>query len=130
MPIPKVTHEVTINDNVRIADDHEENDHQEQIGTVNNAASTQETNENQVINNQESLNPFQPDRKWLRDHPPELVIGDIEAPVRTRSATFNEAMFASFLSQMEPKKVDEALSDSSWVEAMQEELNQFERSKV
>ena len=31
---------------------------------------------------------------------------------------------------MEPKKVDEALSDPSWIEAMQEELNQCERSKV
>ena len=36
----------------------------------------------------------------------------------------------AFLSQMEPKKVDEALKDESWVLAMQEELNQFERNHV
>ena len=39
-------------------------------------------------------------------------------------------MFASFLSQMEPKKVHEALSDPSWIEAMQEELAQFEKLGV
>jgi hypothetical protein len=39
-------------------------------------------------------------------------------------------MFACFLSQLEPKSADEALLDSDWVIAMQEELNQFERNKV
>ena len=31
---------------------------------------------------------------------------------------------------MEPKKIEEALTDSDWVVAMQEELNQFEHQKV
>ncbi|XP_075521538.1 uncharacterized protein LOC142554748 [Primulina tabacum] len=31
--------------------------------------------------------------------------------------------------QIEPKKIDNALLDTNWIEAMQEELNQFERSK-
>ena len=31
---------------------------------------------------------------------------------------------------MEPKKIEEAMMDASWIEAMQEELNQFERNKV
>ena len=60
---PKITREVINDDIVRIADDHEENDHQEQIGTVNEVATAQETNEDQAIDNQESLNPFQPNRK-------------------------------------------------------------------
>ena len=30
----------------------------------------------------------------------------------------------------EPKNVKEALTDEAWIEAMQEELNQFERSEV
>ncbi|KAL8134956.1 hypothetical protein AgCh_009824 [Apium graveolens] len=34
------------------------------------------------------------------------------------------------LSQTEPKKVEEALQDADWVQAMQEELNEFERNKV
>ncbi|GJS60878.1 putative ribonuclease H-like domain-containing protein, partial [Tanacetum coccineum] len=35
-----------------------------------------------------------------------------------------------FLSQEEPKKISEALKDSSWVEAMQEELIQFQIQNV
>ena len=50
--------------------------------------------------------------------------------MKTRSATQNECLFTSFLSQTEPKKVDEALADPDWVLAMQEELNQFQRQEV
>ncbi|GJS22478.1 putative ribonuclease H-like domain-containing protein, partial [Tanacetum coccineum] len=37
---------------------------------------------------------------------------------------------STFLSQEEPKKISEALKDSSWVEAMQEELLQFQIQNV
>ena len=50
--------------------------------------------------------------------------------MQTRSATQNECLFHTFLSQEEPKKVEDALKDSDWVTAMQEELNEFERNKV
>ena len=39
-------------------------------------------------------------------------------------------MYSSFLSQDEPKKVEDALQDPYWVIAMQEKLNQFERNEV
>ena len=42
----------------------------------------------------------------------------------------NECYFSGFLSEIEPKKVEEALEDPDWVIPMQEELNQFERQKV
>ena len=35
-----------------------------------------------------------------------------------------------FLSTTEPTRVSDALKDSDWVKAMQEELNQFEALKV
>ena len=59
-----------------------------------------------------------------------MIIGNPEAGVQTRSATQNECLFHNFLSQEEPKKVEDALKDSDWVTAMQEELNEFERNKV
>ena len=71
-----------------------------------------------------------PTRKWTKDHTPELIIRNQEAYVLTRSATHNECLFHNFLSQEEPKKVEDALIDSEWVIAMQEELNEFERNKV
>ncbi|GJW99295.1 putative ribonuclease H-like domain-containing protein [Tanacetum coccineum] len=44
--------------------------------------------------------------------------------------TMNTCLYACFLSQIEPTSIDKALSDSSWVEAMQEELLQFKLQQV
>jgi len=49
--------------------------------------------------------------------------------VQTRSQLKNFCAFYAFLSDIEPKKVIEAFTNSDWVTAMQEEL-QFERDKV
>ncbi|KAJ9553429.1 hypothetical protein OSB04_017474 [Centaurea solstitialis] len=68
--------------------------------------------------------------KWTRAHPLHQVIGSTSVPVKTRSATQNECLFAAFLSRHEPSNVTEALDISDWVTAMQEELNQFERLGV
>ena len=38
--------------------------------------------------------------------------------------------FYAFVSILEPKSVESALEDSSWIMAMQEELSQFERNQV
>ena len=69
-----------------------------------------------------------PSRKWTKDHTPDLIIGDPDTGIQTRSATQNECLFHNLLSQTEPKKVEEALKDADWVTAMQEELNEFERN--
>ncbi|KAJ9561686.1 hypothetical protein OSB04_006846 [Centaurea solstitialis] len=68
--------------------------------------------------------------KWTRAHPLHQVTGSTSAPVKTRSTTQNECLFAVFLSNHEPSHVTEALDIFDWVTAMQEELNQFERLGV
>ncbi|KAI3747047.1 hypothetical protein L6452_09490 [Arctium lappa] len=74
--------------------------------------------------------PLPHEHRWTKDHPLHQVIGDFDKPVQTRSATLNQCMHDSFLSKIEPTRVSEALADSDWVSAMQEELNQFEALKV
>ncbi|GJT86690.1 retrovirus-related pol polyprotein from transposon TNT 1-94, partial [Tanacetum coccineum] len=49
---------------------------------------------------------------------------------RIDAASASECLFADFLSEIEPKKVSEALKHPRWVDAMQEELNKFYRNKV
>ncbi|KAL8109775.1 hypothetical protein AgCh_025750 [Apium graveolens] len=48
-------------------------------------------------------------RKWSKSHTPDLIVGNPDSGVRTRKATQNECLYHSFLSQTEPKKVEEAL---------------------
>ncbi|GKB17990.1 retrovirus-related pol polyprotein from transposon TNT 1-94, partial [Tanacetum coccineum] len=59
-----------------------------------------------------------------RNHPLENVIGNLNQ--RTfRSQAQNQSNFFCFISTIEPKNVNEALMDDSWIVIMQEELNQF-----
>ena len=91
------------------------------------------SNQEIPINDQEassSRSNIPPQRKWSKSHPSELIIGDAGDGVKTRNATQNECLYIIFLSQEEPKKVEEEFQDVDWVLSMQEELNQFERNKV
>ncbi|GJR55012.1 putative ribonuclease H-like domain-containing protein [Tanacetum coccineum] len=85
-----------------------------------------------------------------KDHLKNQIIGPVDTPVLTRHKSKNVdeqsflaiihqktdpdllqlCLFSAFLSQEEPKKISEALKDSSWVEAMQEELLQFQIQNV
>ncbi|GKA55642.1 retrovirus-related pol polyprotein from transposon TNT 1-94 [Tanacetum coccineum] len=67
--------------------------------------------------------------KESRNHPLENVIGNLNQ--RTlRSQAQNQSNFFCFISTIEPKNVNEALGDESWIVTMQEELNQFVANDV
>nr|GEV11942.1 hypothetical protein [Tanacetum cinerariifolium] len=71
--------------------------------------------------------------KWTKDHPLENIIGQLARPVSTRLQLYEQALFCyydAFLISIEPKTYKHALIQSCWIEAMQEELNEFERLKV
>ncbi|GJW00212.1 putative ribonuclease H-like domain-containing protein [Tanacetum coccineum] len=85
-----------------------------------------------------------------KDHSLDNVIGSVLTGIQTRRMTkstdeqgfisvvyaekthedLNTCLYYCFLSQIEPTRVAKALSDSAWVEAMQEELLQFKLQKV
>ncbi|GJZ86999.1 retrovirus-related pol polyprotein from transposon TNT 1-94 [Tanacetum coccineum] len=73
------------------------------------------------------------DPKWTKDHPLENIIGELARPVSTRLQLHEQALFCyydAFLTAVEPKTYKDALTQSCWIEAMQEELNEFERLGV
>nr|GEU90931.1 retrovirus-related Pol polyprotein from transposon TNT 1-94 [Tanacetum cinerariifolium] len=73
------------------------------------------------------------DPKWTKDHPLENIIGELARPISTRLQLHEQALFCyydAFLTSVEPKMYKYALTQSCWIEAMQEELNEFERLEV
>ncbi|GKC77059.1 retrovirus-related pol polyprotein from transposon TNT 1-94 [Tanacetum coccineum] len=71
--------------------------------------------------------------KWTKDHPLENIIGELARPVSTRLQLHEQALFCyydAFLTAVEPKTYKDALTQSCWIEAMQEELNEFKCLKV
>jgi hypothetical protein len=65
-----------------------------------------------------------------RNHPVDQILGDISKGVTTRSRLANFCEHYSFVSSIEPFRVEEALQDPDRVLAMQEELNNFKRNEV
>ncbi|GJZ23570.1 putative ribonuclease H-like domain-containing protein [Tanacetum coccineum] len=94
--------------------------------------------------------PTTPNTRIHIDHLIKNVIGDVKSSIQTRRMTkstskqgflsavyeqkthdtLNTCLYACFLSQIKPTSIAKALSDSSWVEAMQEELLQFKLQQV
>nr|GEU73147.1 hypothetical protein [Tanacetum cinerariifolium] len=67
------------------------------------------------------------------DHPLDNIIGQLSRLVSTRLQLYEQALYCyydAFLTSVEPKTYKDALTQSCWIEAMQEELNGFERLEV
>nr|GEY54237.1 hypothetical protein [Tanacetum cinerariifolium] len=98
------------------------------------------------VNSEQSTTPISPqaimqtdhplphhNSKWTKDHPLNNIIGQLNRPVSTRLQLHEQALFCyydAFLTSVKPKTYKEALNQSCWIEAMQEELNEFERLEV
>nr|GEV64040.1 hypothetical protein [Tanacetum cinerariifolium] len=70
------------------------------------------------------------DEFFTADHPLEQVRGNPLKLVQTRRQLVTDpkmCMFALTMSTVEPKNTKEAMADSTWIEAMQDELHQFDR---
>jgi len=75
-----------------------------------------------------SVDPLTPrPRKHQSSHPLDQILSDINTGVQTRSKLKNFCAFYALLSNIEQKNVNEAVADSNWVSAMEEELHQFEK---
>ena len=84
---------------------------------------------------EDSLIPPQPEDQLEREpssriklnHPPDIIMGNVnELTLRKRIVDKYVANFVShscYLSQVEPAKVEDALQNESWVEAMHDELH-------
>ena len=80
--------------------------------------------------NTHTSNPRYPSTlKWTKDHPIEQVIGEPSRPVQTRRQLATDSdmcIYICSISLIEPKNIREAMADNAWIEAMQEELHQYQ----
>ncbi|GKD24972.1 hypothetical protein Tco_1231186 [Tanacetum coccineum] len=65
--------------------------------------------------------------------PPSSTIVDQDASSPIEPKNYEQALFCyydAFLTSVEPKNYKEALTQACWIEAIQEELHEFERLEV
>ncbi|GKA24492.1 retrovirus-related pol polyprotein from transposon TNT 1-94 [Tanacetum coccineum] len=73
------------------------------------------------------------EQQHIKDHPLDNANRNISLPVSTRRQLQIDAMwcyFDAFLTKVKPKNYKEAMKESSWIDAMQEEINEFDRIQV
>ncbi|GKA65983.1 integrase, catalytic region, zinc finger, CCHC-type containing protein [Tanacetum coccineum] len=69
-------------------------------------------------------------KNWMKDHPLETIIENPPKPVSTKQQLKTDAMwcyFHAFLTKVDPKNYRESMKESSWIEAMQQEIHEFNR---
>ncbi|GJZ61809.1 retrovirus-related pol polyprotein from transposon TNT 1-94, partial [Tanacetum coccineum] len=77
--------------------------------------------------------PFESLGRWTKDYPIANVISDPSRSVSTRKQLQTNAMwcyFDAFLTSVEPKNFEQAMTELSWIDAMQEEIHEFKRLQV
>ncbi|KAI3734762.1 hypothetical protein L6452_14240 [Arctium lappa] len=116
----------------RVEESESEENKESEVAAENTSAELHDSNLEAGLNEEPSHNT-----RVQKNHPPQLVIGDISSPMMTRHQSRlqemqdqQHTMLSCFLSQLEPKKAHDAMKESSWIEAMQEELLQFKLQDV
>ncbi|GJT97851.1 retrovirus-related pol polyprotein from transposon TNT 1-94 [Tanacetum coccineum] len=72
-------------------------------------------------------------RRWTKDHLLVTIIGNPSKRVSTRLQLAIDALwcyFHAFLTKVGPKNYKEAIKEFCWIEAMQEEIHEFERLEM
>nr|GEX62288.1 hypothetical protein [Tanacetum cinerariifolium] len=80
-----------------------------------------------------SHTPFELLGKWTKNHPTENVIEDPYRSISTKKQLQTDAMwyyFDAFFTSVEPKTYKEAMLEPSWINSMQEEIQEFERLQM
>ena len=86
-----------------------------------------------ISRDEEPSTSKRPSSKVILNHPPSNIIGDVNEGLCLRKGSgysLNHVKYNCYLTQFEPKKVEEALKDENWIESMHQELHQFVRNDV
>jgi hypothetical protein len=106
--------------------------HKDQVTNVERDEESihQPVNDSSSISTQDASSQPKIHNAIAKDHPIEQVLGEINKGVQTRSRLASFCEHYSFVSCGEPTRIEEALDDLDWVNAMHEELNSFAHNEV
>ncbi|KAH9780087.1 Integrase catalytic domain-containing protein [Citrus sinensis] len=125
---PSSTEKVVVDDNAEEEQQEEaSNDNQEDAPHGIQEEHHEEPN---VEQNEGTSQTLPKEWRYVSSHPKDVILGDPSRGITTRSSLRNTCEHNAFISQIEPKSFEDAENDESWIMAMQEELNQFERNNV
>ncbi|KAH9724358.1 CCHC-type domain-containing protein [Citrus sinensis] len=118
-----------------VVDDNAEEEQQEEASNDNQEDAPhgiqEEHHEEPNVEQNEGTSQTLPNEwRYVSSHPKDVILGDPSRGVTTRSSLRNTCEHAAFIYQIKPKSFADAENDESWIMAMQEELNQFERNNV
>jgi hypothetical protein len=125
----KYLHQTQDEDQAQDDEDQEDEPPQEEDNDQGGDQVNKDKEDEQEIQGERSPHP-RVHQAIRRDHPVNSILGDIQKGVTTRSWVAHLCEHYSFVSSIEPYRVEDALRDSDWVLAMQEELNNFTRIEV
>jgi hypothetical protein len=123
------TDQVFSNSIVQASGSHDQNQtsSSSQVQDQQMASISSQPNDQQSASNQVQV--LQP-TNVARDHHLDSIVGDISRGVQIRSRLASFCEHFLFMPSIEPKKIDKALKDIDWKNAMHEELNNFKRNQV
>ncbi|GJX61070.1 hypothetical protein Tco_0293970 [Tanacetum coccineum] len=100
---------------------------------INESPHEESTSQGSSSNVRQTHTLFEHLGKWTKNHPIANVIGDPSRSIPTRKQLQTVAMwcnFDAFLTSVEPKNFKQAMTEPSWIDAMQEEIHEFQRLEV
>ncbi|GJT89021.1 integrase, catalytic region, zinc finger, CCHC-type containing protein [Tanacetum coccineum] len=95
---------------------------------LNESPHEESTPQGSSSNVRQTYTPFEHLGKRTKDHPIANVIGDPSCSISTRKQLQTDDMwcfFDAFLTSVEPKNFKQAMTEPSWIDAMQEEIHDF-----
>ncbi|GJS12067.1 retrovirus-related pol polyprotein from transposon TNT 1-94 [Tanacetum coccineum] len=100
---------------------------------LNESPHEESTSQGSLSNVRQTHTLFEHLGKWTKNHPIANVVGDPSRSVSTRKQLQTDATwcyFDAFLTSVEPKNFKQAMTEQSWIDAMQEEIHEFQRLEV
>ncbi|GKF58024.1 retrovirus-related pol polyprotein from transposon TNT 1-94, partial [Tanacetum coccineum] len=100
---------------------------------LNESPNEDSTSQGSSLNMRQIHTPFEHLGRWTKDHLIANMIDDPSRSISTRKQLKIDAMwcyFDAFLTSVEPQNFKQAMTEPSWIDAMQKEIHEFERLKV